>query len=811
MQSRSVAPIENLPAYLEERVRRLNRIPVNESGEYILYWMHHAVRAHDNPALETAVWLGNHLHLPVVVYQSLGGHHPYNSDRHYTFIMEGARYAQKKLAQRGIRHLFFLPLSPVSISPLIEMIDRSAICLTEDFPVYPFVGWTRRLAKMSKRALWAVDTACILPMQLVKKSYGRAYQFRKDTWHRFEKRLFTRFESLALEAAPYNGTVNFDAIDLAQAEIADLCARSPIDHTVGPVSHTRGGSLAGYQRWEKFKRVGLDNYHKTRNDAAVDFPEGVSRLSAYLHHGHVSPFRIVRDAASSGGPGAAKFLDELLIWRELAHNFCFFNDAPNSIHTLPDWALKSLTEHSTDPRSAVYSWEKLARGRTGDKLWDAAQASLLIHGELHNNLRMTWGKALLQWTRSPQEALNTMIDLNHRFALDGSDPNSYGGILWCLGLFDRPFLPEKPVIGKLRPRSTAAHARRLDMPRYANRIYRPAGGTRLRVAVIGAGLSGLVVAQALQDNGHEVKVFEKARGAGGRMSTRRASQYAFDHGAQYFTVRDPRFKQRVDSWIASGIVRPWDGRIGVIRDGQIHKEKGSHSRFVGVPGMSAVGRHLAQDLNILWSTRIVKIQKEDNGDTALFADHGGRLGAYDVVIATAPAEQSAQLIAGQTPMAKQLSSIEMTPCWAVMLAFADPLNLPFDGAFFHGSELSWVARNSSKPNRPKEESWVLHADPDWSSDHFGLSPAKVIQHLTTALFNAVPRDPIEPCFAAAHRWTYARARQALSIGAMWDPLAKIGVCGDWCNGSRIEGAFLSGAAMAGRVLAFASNADMRSV
>ena len=236
-----------------------------------------------------------------------------------------------------------------------------------------------------------------------------------------------------------------------------------------------GGSTAGYHRWEQFKRHGLQNYARTRNDAAVAFPAGVSRMSAYLHHGQVSPFRIAREAASAKAEGADKFLDEMLIWRELAHNFCFYHRLPGAIDALPAWAAKTLADHRRDLRQSVYTWEQMARATTGDPLWDAAQKSLLIHGELHNNLRMTWGKAILQWTRSPEEALQMMIDLNHRYALDGSDPNSYGGILWCLGLFDRPFQSEKPVIGTLRPRSTRSHAARLDLRKYTASFFSTAG------------------------------------------------------------------------------------------------------------------------------------------------------------------------------------------------------------------------------------------------------------------------------------------------------------------------------------------------
>ncbi|MGD8258641.1 MAG: hypothetical protein PVG70_04695 [Desulfobacterales bacterium] len=133
-------------------------------------------------------------------------------------------------------------------------------------------------------------------------------------------------------------------------------------------------------------------------------------------------------------------------------------------------------DHLDDPREALYSWERLFRARTGDVLWDSAQISLLVHGELHNNVRMTWGKAFLNWTHKPQEALYLMIDLNHRLALDGNDANSYGGLLWCLGLFDRPFKPERPVIGRIRPRSTIDHAKRLNMAAYIHKVKGPASG-----------------------------------------------------------------------------------------------------------------------------------------------------------------------------------------------------------------------------------------------------------------------------------------------------------------------------------------------
>lgn len=800
-----------LPGHLSERTRMLNRRPVNRKGRFVLYWMHHAVRGHENPALDVAVGVANEFGLPVLVYQGIGGRHPYNSDRHHTFILEGAIDARAELADRGITHLFHLAMNPAQPSPLVNLIEQSALTLTEDFPVPPMNHWTIRLARTSPAAFWVVDTACIVPMQFHQNAFDRAYVFRQQTQRLFQERVLQQHEAPTPLYGQSDFPVGFEDIDLASADVATLVARCRIDHTVGAVPGTRGGAKAGYERWKQFKANGLKRYAELRNDADVAFPMGVSRISPYLHYGHVSPFRIAREAAEEKGPGSEKFLDELLIWRELAHNFCFFHPRPDRLEVLPDWALQTLNDHRHDRREAIYAWETLAMGDTGDPLWDAAQASLRIHGELHNNLRMTWGKALLQWTRSPEVALATMIDLNHRYALDGSDPNSYGGILWCLGLFDRPFNPERKIIGRLRPRSTRSHANRLDLASYAQRVNRPAGKPPLRIAIIGAGLSGVVAARTLAGHGHRVQIFEKARGGGGRMTTRRAQGYTFDHGAQYFTARDPHFRQRVGQWENAGIVQQWDGRIRVVRNSGILTEKQPHRRYVGVPGMSAVARHLAENLDVAWSTRVGGIRKAERH--MMLVDESDRdLGAFDIVVTSAPAEQSAQLLTGHTHFSERLSAVRMTPCWAVMLVFETPLVLPFDAAFIHDSNLSWASRNGSKPGRGEGDTWVLHADAAWSTTNYQLDPQDVIERLTDAFFSVVPSPTVVPAFSIAHRWRYAQTENPLTDGALWDAEAMVGACGDWCAGSRVEGAYLSGAAMAGKILShFNNRAQSQSV
>lgn len=816
-----------LPHHLAERVRPVSDVEPWPQGALVLYWMHHAVRGHENPALDTARHAAAALGLPLLVYQGLGGRHPFNADRHHAFILEGARDAHAELAAQGIRAVFHLPTDPAGgPSPLRTLAARAALVVTEDFPAPPFPAWTQRLAERIAAPVWRVDCACVVPMRLQPGRFKRAFELRRTNERAYGERIARSWPACDVDAEPYAGALPFTPLDFDTADIPALCAACAIDHSLPPVAHTRGGADAGYARWETFKAQGLSSYHRRRNDAAETWPRGVSRLSPYLHHGHVAVFRIAREAAAAGGEGAAKFLDELLVWRELAHNFCFFADDPEAWDSLPSWARETLDAHADDAREEVLDHERLARAASGDRLWDLAQRSLLAHGELHNNLRMTWAKAIPQWTESPRRALNELIDLNHRHALDGSDPNSYGGLLWTLGLFDRPFPPERPVTGSLRRRSTADHARRLDVDTYARRVQPPATGRRLRIAVIGAGLAGLAAARVLVDQGHEVVVFEKSRGRGGRAATRRVPQapdgeVAVDHGAQYFTVRDPRFARRVASWAERGVLAPWSGRFGAWRDGSVAPAGNADTRWVGVGGMSALGRMLAEGLDLRRSTRIAPPVRDGAGWALLSAADATdataervHLGHFDRVLVSAPAPQAAPLLAAAPALAAQAAAVPMAPCWTVLLGFAASLDLNWDGLFVNEGPLGWVARDSAKPGRNQGrdqgrggEAWVLHTTPEWTRAHLEATPDAVATVLLEAFAELLGTPLPALVWQQAHRWLYARAEQPLDAGCLWDGDLGIGACGDWCADGRIEGAWLSGEALAGRVLGAAAAAS----
>ena len=793
-----------LPAHLHERTR-VHRDGSGDAGQFVVYWMRTAVRADENPALDVALSIADQLRVPVLVYHAISQHYRYASDRHHTFMLEGARDIQNQFAKRGISYAFHLATRDDSDSHLVTLADQAAAVVTEEMPVDPPRRFLRALAAKVATPILCVDTACVVPMQLVKQPYTRAFQYRNATKKLYAERLTRAWPEQDLDIRPFEGALPFQPIDLQKADLPNLISRCEIDHSVGPVVDTPGGSAAGYTRWNQFKEKRLRKYAKQRNNATLD---GVSRMSAYLHYGMVSPLRMARESADIDSAGSEKFLDELLIWRELAYAFCFHRTDHDQWSALPDWAQATLETHTDDHRDKIYTWEQLARAETDDQFWDSAQTSLLMQGELHNNVRMTWGKAILNWTKSPQDALRLMIDLNHRYALDGRDPASYGGLLWCLGQFDRPFKPESNIFGTVRPRSTKDHARRLDIDAYQKRVATPRFDPVPRVAVIGAGISGLFAARTLADHGLPVTVFDKGRGVGGRMASRRVDgQSCFDHGAQYFTARDERFKRYVESWLDQNIVARWpdDARgssqqIVVLNNGKLSEKSDANERFVGSPSMNAVCKHLASGLDVHKQTRIAKIEPGDNG-IHLSDEAGESLGTFDRVIVSAPAEQAAELLADYPTLAGPISKIEMQPCWAVMASFEKAITDDWIGAFIHDSILTWIARNSTKPNRPNDaEHVVLHAGPQWTEANWERAPDKVAEVLLAEFWQASGISPQSPIHLQAHRWKFAIPVDPPNERCFFDAKSGIAACGDWAGGPRVEGAFLSGMAAAGRIL-----------
>ena len=319
------------------------------------------------------------------------------------------------------------------------------------------------------------------------------------------------------------------------------------------------------------------------------------------------------------------------------------------------------------------------------------------------------------------------------------------------------------------------------------------------VAVIGAGLAGLVAARELQERGLSVVVFDKGRGPGGRISTRRADPFRFDHGAQYFTARDPGFRRRVDDWIERGVAARWDGTIVALEPGHGPEPvSGGVDRFVGVPGMNAIAKDLALSLDVRCGVRVAPLVRRDER-WHLRSDDDRELGSFDQIVITAPPEQAAELIGETSPLAESARRIRMQPCWAVLVGLDSSVPVPFDGAFCNESSLSWIARDSSKPGRPAGEAWVLHASPSWTAAHVDMDRATVADELCaefSKLTGVVFEDVVH---VAAHRWLYSRPEPQAPEVSTWDEVRRLALAGDGTSGGRVEGAVLSGERAAARI------------
>lgn len=328
----------------------------------------------------------------------------------------------------------------------------------------------------------------------------------------------------------------------------------------------------------------------------------------------------------------------------------------------------------------------------------------------------------------------------------------------------------------------------------------------MRIAVVGAGIAGLSAARRLGEANHEVTVFEKARGVGGRTSTRRSGEASFDHGAQYFTCRGAPFRALCDDLQRRGVVDSWDLPVVALSSGQARPLADPPPRYVGVPGMNALAKELAAPLSVQCRARITRVapMRDASGPAVpwqLVDDSHAVAAGYDGVVVATPAAQALALVGASEALSNRIRSVEIDPCWAVMLLFAERLDVGFAGAFVADSALAWVARNASKPGRPPGEAWVLHADAAWSRDHLEMPAEAVTKELCRVFEEALGVTVPSPAAAFAHRWRYARPVPPDARFPLWDRERRIGVCGDWTRGARVEDAFESGLELAEEILA----------
>ncbi len=449
---------------ISERVQLLNDKSANNDGRYVLYWMQMFKRATHNHALNYAVEQANERRLPLVVYEGLKFYYPWASDRFHTYILEGVEEKRRAFEKFGIKYVFYLQKNDESPKQTVAKIAKdAALIVTDDFPCFIIPDHNQAIIKRAEIPVYAVDSNGVIPMSRFEKEEFAARTIRP----KIKKLLpdyFVEFKEEKIVVKAENLKVDCPDTEVNAKNIAGLVRECQIDHSVKASNVYHGGTANGKARLKNFVGKILPRYDTSRNKAEID---GCSRLSSYLHFGFLSPLEIAFAVRDADAPQTAKdaYLEELIVRRELSYNLTRFNPKYDSLEALPDWAQKTMREHAEDKREIIYSLEELEKCATYDELWNASQREMNISGEIHNYVRMLWGKNVIAWTRSYEEAFAILEHLNNKYCLDGRNPNAYAGILWCFGKHDRPWM-ERPIFGKMRYMTTGSTGRKFDSKKY---------------------------------------------------------------------------------------------------------------------------------------------------------------------------------------------------------------------------------------------------------------------------------------------------------------------------------------------------------
>jgi deoxyribodipyrimidine photo-lyase len=416
-------------------------------------------RAEYNHALEFAVREANNAGLPLLVCFGITDSYPGANLRHYRFMLEGLKQTAAKLRERGINFV----IRKKSPEKLVVKLSADAALTVFDAGYMPIQRqWRKTAAALLKTPVIQVESDVIVPVASAsdKEEYA-AYTIRG----KIHRELDYFMQPLTTHDLKIRKTVDAETLDINQT--GELLDSLNIDQSVAACENFHpGGTNEAHKRLKLFITEKLPYYSELRNDPSRDFQSG---LSPYLHFGQISPLEIALKVKKSGSGNTEDFLEELIVRRELAMNFAFYNDACRDYASLPPWAKATLREHADDRREYLYSLEELEKAATHDPYWNAAQTEMLISGKMHGYMRMYWGKMLLQWSRTPEEAFRYAMFLNDKYELDGRDPNGCAGVAWCFGKHDRPW-PEHKITGKVRLMNQNGLKRKFAADEYVGKV-----------------------------------------------------------------------------------------------------------------------------------------------------------------------------------------------------------------------------------------------------------------------------------------------------------------------------------------------------
>jgi deoxyribodipyrimidine photo-lyase len=442
----------------KERVKPLNQKSMKK-GDYVLYWMQASQRTEYNHALEYAISKANELRQPLIVFFGITDHFPEANERHYTFMLEGLREVEQSLEKRGIQ-MVILHESPergimqMSKKASLVVVDRGYLRIQKE--------WRKRVAKRIDCQLIQVESDVIVPVEEAspKEEYAAATirpKIHKKLNHFLVplKQTDPVIDSLSLD---------FDFFDIEETEKA--VSKLRIDRSVQKADFFHGGMKNALKHLEIFLEGKLDRYPELRNDPTLDY---LSHMSPYLHFGQISPLFIALEVKKTKSPGIEAFLEELIVRRELSTNFVFYNENYDSFEAIPEWAKKTLKAHQKDKKPYLYTLEELEKAATHDPYWNATQKEMVIQGKMHGYMRMYWGKKIIEWSKTPEEAFRNTLYLNNKYELDGRDPNGFAGVAWCFGKHDRPW-GERAIFGNVRYMNDKGLKRKFDADEYVTMV-----------------------------------------------------------------------------------------------------------------------------------------------------------------------------------------------------------------------------------------------------------------------------------------------------------------------------------------------------
>jgi len=445
------------------RVKALNDGKFNKNGKFVIYWMSQSHRANFNHSLEFAIELSNAYRKPLLVYFPITDRYKYSNARYYKFMLDGILEAKKSIEERGIK---FVIEKVDDIKQRVVEISRDAFALITDKAYLKFYRRLNRyVAEKLDIPVYEVESDVCVPVEVASDRL-EPYAFG------LRKKIYSIMDAFIVELKPREVKIKSVSLDFGIGELTlkdslEILDILNIDKSVS-LSPFVGGYSQARKYLEEFIERKLHKYKDFRSHPELDYQ---SNLSPYLHFGQISPIEVVLEVLSKYGKdeNVDSFFNELIVWRELARNFCYYNPNYNHYEGIPDWAKETLEEHKKDRREYIYTLEELENAKTHDEYWNAAQLELLKTGKMHNYMRMYWCKKIIEWTDDPKQAFDIACYLNDKYELDGRDPNGYAGISWCFGTHDRPW-KERKIFGKVRYMSASGLEAKFDIKKYVEKV-----------------------------------------------------------------------------------------------------------------------------------------------------------------------------------------------------------------------------------------------------------------------------------------------------------------------------------------------------